>query len=118
MIARIVFWIMLSIVILSELMFAILVDVLGNRDMLGSLLKTVGIITFSILVYKGFKWPKWILGIFSFLYALAMILAGIENSAAFKNGVNVFYVLCGVFFLYGILIFVLPKYLMRKEIVL
>ena len=114
-IARAIFYIILSIVIISELMFAILVDVLGNGDILISLLKTIGIIIFSLLVYRGFKWAKWILGIFCFIYALAMILSGIENEASFENGINIFYALSGVFITYGVSIFLLPKYIVGNK---
>lgn len=96
-------------------MFAILVDVLGNGDILISLLKTIGIIIFSLLVYRGFKWAKWILGIFCFIYALAMILSGIENEASFENGINIFYALSGVFITYGVSIFLLPKYIIGNK---
>lgn len=115
-IARAIFYIILSIVIISELMFAIIVDVLGNGDILISLLKTIGIIIFSLLVYRGFKWAKWILGIFCFIYALAMILSGIENEASFENGsINIFYALSGVFITYGVSIFLLPKYIIGNK---
>lgn len=63
--------------VVFEIVFAFLVETVGNGDVLGSFIKSVVLLVVIGFYANGIHWLKWILSVLLLLQSIACILAGI-----------------------------------------